>query len=254
MKFLYQYRTSENELKSGVSYAVTRDAAFAELKAHGVKPSKVEEAPGVFNKLIGKGKRWIAIGFLLVVVFSATLTLTRTKAELKEAKEEAAIATLPFDDMTRRQIIGDTMVIEKGIRDGWSDVFADEGERFLAGFAVPGVSVSVRNTSEEEISAALARKIVVEPSDGLEARQIKALVEGMKIELRENLAAGGTIVGYGKALVARQEEEIAYYTRAKSEIDRLKASDTSDDEIFRVWEDRNNKLRRMGIKLVPMPD
>lgn len=254
MKFLYQYRTSENELKSGVIDAVTRDAAFAALKAQGIKPSKVEEAPGILNKVFGKGKRWIAIAFLLLIALGATLALTRTKKELKEIKEEVAIATLPFEDMTRRQVIGDMMVIEKGIREGWSDVFEGEGERFLAGFAVPGVPVSVRNTSEEEISAALKRKITVESGDGLEARQIKAMVEGMKEELREYIAAGGTIVEYGKALVARQEQEIAYYTRAKNEIDQVKKSGGSEEELIAVWEDRNSKLRKMGIKLVALPE
>lgn len=254
MKFLYQYRTSGNELKSGVIDAVTRDAAFAALKAQGIKPSKVEEAPGIVNKVFGKGKRWIAIAFLLLIALGATLALTRTKKELKEIKEEVAIATLPFEDMTRRQVIGDMMVIEKGIRDGWSDVFEGEGERFLAGFAVPGVPVSVRNTSEEEISAALSRKIAVESGDGLEARQIKAMVEGMKEELREYIAAGGTIVEYGKALVARQEQEIAYYTRAKNEIDQVKKAGGSEEELIAVWEDRNSKLRKMGIKLVALPE
>lgn len=254
MRFLYEYRTSENVPQSGTIAAPNRDAAFAMLKERGIRPSKVVEAPGVFNKVFGKGKRWLAIAFLLVVALGATLALTRTTAELKEAKEEVSLVTLPFEDMTRRQVIGDTMLIEKGIRDGWSEVFAEEGERFLASFAVPGVPVGVRNTSEEAISAALARKVVVEPSDGLEARQIKAMVEGMKEELRDYLAAGGTIVGYGKELVKRQEQEIAYYTRAKAEIDKLKASGASDDEIFAVWEDRNNKLRRMGIKLVSLPE
>jgi hypothetical protein len=35
-------------------------------------------------------------------------------------------------DTTRRQVIGDAFLIEKGLRTGWSDVFAHEGERFLA--------------------------------------------------------------------------------------------------------------------------
>lgn len=254
MKFEYEYRTKENEIKRGTTSAANRDGVYSALKEKGIRPSRVEEAPGILNKLFGKGKRWIAILVLLVIAVGATMALTTTKKELKEVKEEVAIVTLPFEDMTRRQLIGDTMVIEKGIRDGWSDVFEGEGERFLAGFAVPGVQVSVRNTSEEEITAALSRKIAVEPTDGLEARQIKALVEGMKEELREFIKDGGTIKEYGAALVSRQEQEIAYYTRAKNEIDQLKANGVSEDELYQVWEDRNNKLRSMGIKIVAFPE
>lgn len=80
------------------------------------------------------------------------------------------------------------------------------------------------------------------------------MVEGMKEELREYIAAGGTIVEYGKALVARQEQEIAYYTRAKNEIDQVKKAGGSEEELIAVWEDRNSKLRKMGIKLVALPE
>lgn len=254
MKFEYEYRTKENELKRGTISAADRDGVYAALKEKGIRPSRVDEAPGVWNKVFGKGKRWIAISVLSSLCFVLSWGLYLLLHEVKEVKEEVAIVTLPFEDMTRRQLIGDTMVIEKGIRDGWSEVFEGEGERFLAGFAVPGVQVSVRNTSEDEITAALKRKIHVETKDGLEARQIKALVEGMKEELREFIKDGGTIKEYGAALVARQEQEIAYYTRAKNEIDQLKANGASEDELYQVWEDRNNKLRSMGIKLVSFPE
>ena len=64
---------------------------------------------------------------------------------------------LPLDDMTRRQVIGDTAVIEKGVRVGWADVFETEGERFLASFAIPGVKAGQRSTTEQALQEALAR-------------------------------------------------------------------------------------------------
>ena len=58
--------------------------------------------------------------------------------------------------------------------------------------------------------------------EGLEARQIRAMVEGMKREARAYLAAGGTIVEYGKRLTERQDAEIAIYERTRAEIDDAK--------------------------------
>ena len=56
MKFTYQYRTKDNAIQHGVVSATDKDAAYAALRAYGIKPSRVEELPGFFNKLFGKGK------------------------------------------------------------------------------------------------------------------------------------------------------------------------------------------------------
>ena len=149
----------------------------------------------------------------------------------------------------RRQVIGDAAIIEKGIRNGWSDVFALEGERFLASFAIPGVKAGQRNTSEKEFTAALENKCVVNDSDSLEARQIKAMVEGMKNEARRYIAAGGSIVEYGKRLTERQDAEIAVYNRVKADIENARATMT-EAAFMTYWEKRNDELRNLGIKTV----
>ena len=64
MKFIYEYRTSDNVRRSGVIDASDRESAFIALKNQGVRPASMKEAPGIFNKLFGKGKRWIAIVIL----------------------------------------------------------------------------------------------------------------------------------------------------------------------------------------------
>ena len=64
MKFIYQYRTPDNVQHEGTICAATKDAAYDQLRARGVRPGRMVEAPGLFNKLFGKGKRWIAIGAL----------------------------------------------------------------------------------------------------------------------------------------------------------------------------------------------
>ena len=248
MKFLYTYRTPDNKQHRGEIAAATKEAAYAALRAQGIKAGHVDEAPGVFNKLFGKGKRWIAILVLgaLCLVLAIALGRARTPA--------APSVGAGLDSTTRRQVIGDTAVIEKGIRTGWAEVFPEEGERFLASFAIPGVPAGQRNTKVEEIEAALSRRIEQTAADGIEARQIKAMVEGMKGELRQFLADGGTIVEYGEELVKRQEEELGYYTRAKAEIESAKKSGMSDAQVTELWEKRNAALRRMGVKLVPLPE
>lgn len=246
MKFIYQYRTPDNKQHRASIKAASKEAAYAILKAQGIKPSRVEEAPGFLNKLFGKGKRWIAIAVLAVIALAAIMFSLDARRTVRVVHE--------FDDITRRQVIGDTAIIEKGIRTGWSDVFAEEGERFLASFAIPGVPAGQRNTKVDEIEAALSRRIEVEETDGIEARQIKSMVEGMKQELRQFIVDGGTIVEYGQRLVARQEQELGYYNRAKSEIDTAHRSGMGQAHVVELWEKRNASLRRMGVKLIPLPE
>ena len=132
-------------------------------------------------------------------------------------------------------------------------MFTLEGERFLASFAIPGVKAGQRNTSEKEFTAALENKCIATDSDSLEARQIKAMVEGMKNEARRYLAAGGTIVEYGKRLTERQDAEIAIYNRVKTDIENARTS-MSDENFMTYWEKRNDELRNLGIKTIGLSD
>lgn len=262
MKFIYEYRTSDNVRHSGIVDAPNREAAFVLLKDRGIKPGRVTEAPGFFNKLFGRGKRWLVIAGLgvgccvLGVFWVNTREAVQTAdADLRAARAEARELAFTFEDTTRRQVIGDVAVIEKGIATGWEDVFPHEGERFLASFAIPGVPAGLRNTSEEEIRLALARKVSPVEGDSLEARQIKSIVEGMKDELREFIAGGRhSIVEYGRRLVERQEQELSYYNRACAEVDAAAKSNLPYKEILELWEKHNSQLRQLGVRLVRMPE
>ena len=254
MKFVYQYRTPDNERHDGVISAADREAAYAELKKQGIKPSRFAEAPGFFNKLFGKGKRWTAIGALTVLCVILAIAVGR--GVLTAPQPSAVEASL--DSSTRRQPIGDAAIIDKGIRTGWSDVFAHEGDRFLAAFAIPGTPPAIHSTTEEKLREALASSLIPHPSSlgsaSLEARQIRAMVEGLKKEVRDYLAAGGSIAKYRKRLVRRQQEEIGYYQRAEREIESAKKRKASPRELEALWEKRNAELRQMGIRLVPLPE
>lgn len=242
MRFRYQYNTRENERREGEIDAASRDDAYRILKQDGIRPSRVELAPGLWNRLRSVGRRWLAIWGLvaLVVALSAMLVMEEDEANL-------------FGDTTRRQVLGDMAIIEREIRDGWKDVFEGEGERFLASFAIPGVKAGQRNTTVDEIEQALARTVRHTDADGIEARQIKAMVEGMKQELRAYLKAGGTIVEYGRRLTERQDAELAIRERIKTELEGARTR-LSEEDYSALWEQRNDELRNLGIKLIPLPE
>jgi len=249
MKYTYAYKTSDGMRHEATMNAASRDEVFAALRKQGIKAIKVVAADGskANGEIHGVRKRvvavlvaFVAVGVGVVAYFSGT----RSGDDLGDSAT-TAFAT----GQDRRQVIGDAAIIEKGIRNGWSDVFELEGERFLASFAIPGVKAGQRNTSEKEFTAALEHKCVVADSDSLEARQIKAMVEGMKNEARRYLAAGGSIIEYGKRLTERQDAEIAVYNRVKADIEKARATMT-ESAFMTYWEKRNDELRNLGIKTV----
>ena len=68
-------------------------------------------------------------------------------------------------------------------------------------------------------------------------------------EARRYIAAGGTIVEYGKRLTERQDAEIAVYNRVKADLE--KARTTMPESAFMTyWEKRNDELRNLGIRTV----
>ena len=253
MKYIYAYKTSDGTRHEGSMKAASRDEVFAALRKQGIKAIKVVAADGskangeihgVRKRVVAALVAFVALGVGVVAYFSGT----RTGSDLG-----GFVKTSFQTDQARRQVIGDAAIIEKGIRNGWSDVFELEGERFLASFAIPGVKAGQRNTSEKEFTAALENKCVVADSDSLEARQIKAMVEGMKNEARRYLAAGGSIVEYGKRLTERQDAEIAIYNRVKEEVEKVKAS-LPEEDFIQYWERRNDELRNLGIKPIVLSD
>ena len=229
--------------------AKSREEAFAQLRKQGIKAIKVVAADGskANGEVRGVRKRAVAalVAFVALGVGTTTAYFSGTRTGGSSAPSEPTFTT----DQDRRQIIGDTATIEKGILNGWSHVFELEGERFLASFAIPGVKAGQRNTSESEFQAALLHRSKVIPSDTLEVRQIKAMVEGMKSEARRYIAAGGSIVEYGKRLTERQDAEIAIYNRVKADLDKARKSMT-DNEFMSYWEKRNDELRNLGIKTI----
>lgn len=250
MKFTYQYKTSDGVRHTGTYAANSKTAVYDELRAKGIKAFSVEPAPGLLNRLSGMLGWRVGIAVVATIVaFILGIAYIREKNEPPPAVEDDV-----FLAASRRQIIGDTAIIEAGIKNGWSDVFPEEGERFLASFAIPGVPAGVKTTNVGELEKALSRRVAIASDDSMEAKQIKSMVEGMKDELRRYLSKGGTILGYGERLVERQEQELSYYRRIKEEIETAAKSGLSDAEVEAKWKSCNAELRNMGIKLVPLPE
>jgi hypothetical protein len=249
MKYTYAYKTSDGTRHEESMNAASREDVFAELRKRGIKAIKVVAADGskVNGEVRGVRKRIVAA---LVVLVAVAVGIAAYFGGIRTGgTAEPSFAT----DQTRRQIIGDAAIIEKGIRNGWSDIFQLEGECFLASFAIPGVKAGQRNTSEKEFTAALENKCLVTDTDSLETRQIKAMVEGMKNEARRYIAAGGSIVEYGKRLTERQDAEIAVYNRVKADIEKARATMT-ESAFMTYWEKRNDELRDLGIKTIGLSD
>ena len=258
MKFIYSYTTHQNERREGLTIsAPNRDAAYSELNKRGIRPYKLYPAPGIWNKMSAIGGRGLAIVVLVLIVgvlVTIALNMHKDIVELEQDGDVREIVTGAITSKVRRQLIGDQGIIEKGIRTGWSDVFEHEGERFLASFAIPGIPATVRTTNVASLEEALKREIPAAETDGMEAMQIKAMVDGMKDELRGFVKAGGTIEQYGRRLVARQDAEIAIYNRTSNEIEHAVKSNLGKAEIAELVDRRNEELRRMGIKPIQMPE
>ena len=260
MKYTYAYKTSDGVRHEDTMDAASREEVFAALRAKGIKAIKVVAADGskANGEIRGVRRRVVAAIVLVVAVavgaiayFGGSRSKTDSISNTTSNENPKAIAVIetPTQDNARRQVIGDVAIIEKGIRNGWSEVFELEGDRFLASFAIPGVKAGQRNTSEKEFAAALESKCEIKSNDSIEVKQIKAMVEGMKDEARRYIAAGGSIISYGKRLTERQDAEIAIYERIKTDLEKAHSS-MSEDEYMIYWEKRNDELRNLGIKTI----
>lgn len=248
MRYTYAYKTPDGVRHEAAVSAASREEAFAALRARGIRAIKVVAADGskANGEVRGVRRRTVAA---LVASVAAVMGAVAYFGGARTGGGAASAADAFLSGRTRRQVIGDAAVIEKGVRSGWADVFELEGERFLASFAVPGARAGRRSTTEGELLLALGRRCEAKPSDAIEARQIKAMVEGMKEEARRYIAAGGTAAGYGRRLAERQDAEIAVYGRVRADIDSARRS-MDGDAFMEYWERRNDELRNLGIRTV----
>ena len=234
MKFLYEYKTKDNERREGAMAASSRDDVFRLLKAKGIRPSKVTLAPGVLNRLLSFGKRGIAIVVLAIVSIALAVALGRARAP-------AASHALLISE--RHQIYGDPSIIEEMESSAYANVFTHPGERFLANFAQPGREVLPSARCEPALVAAcLTNAIVFATDDSREVVELKRIVNGIKAEMRAYIEAGSA-ADYVRELWNRQREEQMIYKRVLNELE------DNPDSVLR--EERNRSLRELGLRTVP---
>lgn len=243
MKFLYSYRTSDNTVHDGEINAPDRDAAFAALKAQGIRASRVDEAPGLLNKLLGKGKRWTAIGVLTVLCAVLCIVLFRSSPVPRSSS-----LALP-----RQQLYGDPEIIQRLSADGWRKTFADPGDAFLARHAIPGLRCGCgRDFGDLSIST---RPLAIDAADGEELAKMKRLVNGMKEELAAYLASGGSLADYMTLCCERLGEEHRISAAAERELNALAPALTGAeaDFVISVWREKNEMLRALGLRTIALP-
>lgn len=236
MRFAYQYRTKDNVLHESVVSARDRDEAYATLRRKGIKPSRMVACGGGLDKVLSRGKRWIAIVVLMITALGLAAFALRALREKNNLERE-------IDDLTmyeaRSQIYGDPGVLKAAFASDWVDAFQDPGDRFLAKYAIPGREVPNDCSSIPTISL---RPIPVLDSDLREVAQMKRMVNWMKRELRNYELAGGKRDAYIRRLGIRQSAERGIYERTRRE---LRHSDDPE-----LWREKNSDLRSMGLPMV----
>ena len=251
MRFIYRYKTSDNEPREGEIRAADRDDVYSRLKKRGIRPFSVEDAPGFFNRLFGHGKRWIAIAVLSVVAILAIVSAVTVSRQLHPR------------ELARQQIVGDQFVLEDGLATQWSNVLSNPGDRWLAMYAMPGrkprrglavsspieIYVAVREL-EENIEKPVSLVSMKLP----EYEQLRAIVEGMKRDLREHVARGGKIDDYLEQLEARQNQEVHDYERAVMEMRSVVEKQGCNNAVRDLWVQKNAELRARGLMALPGPE
>lgn len=238
-KFQYFYQSKENKNLDGWIVAKSRDDVYAQLRKVGIKPYKV----------VGKNplawKRWAAIVVLATALAGTYAWLALRPEPVVEAEQ-----------FVRHQIYGAESVIRNGMTTDWAACDLNEGERFLAKYAQPGVPVASARGDLNKIAStlenALTRRLEPQDDELLEYRQVKQIVEAMKDELRSYIDHGGTARLYIDRLQERQSQEVAYYNAANQELENAKAT-MPEDELYNLWAAKNAELRAIGLPMLKEP-
>ena len=242
MKFVYAYKTKDNVRHTDVVCASGKEAAYEKLRACGIKPIRVDLAPGLANKLLSFGKRGLALALLSVVSVVLMGLLAYNFANGGRSS--------PRGPMTRRQIYGDPALMEELERTDYKSVFSTDADCYLAHFAQPGVIVQFadpvwRKSMAAALSAGFTNEISVVETDDREVRELKQIVLGLRAEYKRYMSNGlGTPEKYIRRLEERQNRELAILTAAKG--------DLKDEKDPMKWDRINRSLKAVGLPTLVM--
>lgn len=236
MRYHYYYQTKDNRSLDDWIVAKDRADAYAQLRKRGIKPYRLDGR----NPLAWK--RWTAIGVLATIVVVLAVALFVESGDNAPMSEE------------RSQLYGDPATLQSLSANGWRDAFQNEGDAFLARHAIPGAPCLC--TTENPIAEISIRPLKLSPEDQPEFAKMKRMVNCMKQELAEYLAAGGSLADYMALCCQRQRTERDIILDTNRDFDKLRsklAKPEEADDAAQEWQRKNDLLRSMGLPTVVMP-
>ena len=237
--------------------APSREDVFEQLRAKGIKAIKVVAADGskANGEIRGVRKRvvtGVAVGVALVAGAGAFL-IGRGGSSSRphpQTNETIVVATHIAQPLARQMIPGDRQRLTQAVA-----ALTNAAERALATFAEPGrplVQTNGTSPTEAEFQAILAIPLRIAEDEFTESIDLKRIVAGIKREMRDYLAGGGTVEDYLAECAKRQKQEIAYRTRADERLYKLLGG--PEKESYEYWLKANAQLQAMGIYPLPLPD
>ncbi len=256
MKYTYAYKTSDGTRHEDSMNASSREEVFSALRSKGIKAIKVVAADGSKANGEVRGLRKRAV-FALVALAAAFAGVV---AYLGGERTGAATASSSAASAPRHQIYGDPATVEGLERGDFAAHLPRVGDQMLAVFAQPGKLMCAKGANPRRIDEksyaafeaytknelAVENDIAINSADSREITELKQIVNGMREEMREYLANGnGTPRSFWRRLNERTAQEIQIYERTRRELGK----ETSEE----VWEQKNDALRRLGLRTIPNP-
>ena len=264
MLYRYAYKTSDGVRHEGEILAERRDDVFAQLRSQGIRPIKVVAADGSREngEVRGKGVRKrvvLAIAAAVAVVaggvayFAGRDTPSTAISVMRDGQAFVRVA----QPLARQEIHGDRGRVLSARR----QALETDAERYLAFFVEPGRALPdpmPARPADDAFASFLGREVRYASDDYTEVVDLKRILEKIRLEFKEYLAAGGTIAGYCDELVKRQNLEKEARAKAEAHLEELikeasgkptAALESAYDYFLRA----NAHLQGLGVYPLPLP-
>lgn len=227
-RFEYEWQGADKVRKRGEIEAPDREAAFAALRAQGIRAIRVEPKGWERGEgFRGMRKRTVAMIALGAVLAGGAVTWYSLRATLAGAHPVGAGASAseePRSGPTAAASAPDGRRVAKAaprrfLPKVWpllpvTNFFDHASENMLARFAMPGTDPGPMPRDDEAIIAdffvALDSDIVISPDDSPDVAALKRIVAGLKDEADIYLRTGMGIADYLMVLRQRQKMEMEY--------------------------------------------
>ena len=267
LRYTYAYKTSDGERHEATMVAESREAVFAELRKQGIKAIKVvaEDGSKANGEVRGVRKRILVLSALCLVLSAVVVIGVVVFALGTRRHAPGTDASTP-----RHQIYGDPVIVEDFERGDFGKVLTNRADQMLAWFAQPGRLMCPKGTDPRRCADEFAKAVFpstvegpspssaectfapskytcpVAPDDSREVRELKQIVNGMHEEMTAYLANGnGTPRSFWRRLLERTQQEMQIYERTRRELEKEKSP--------AVWEQKNDAIRRLGLRTIPNP-